>query len=389
MEAGQVSDPRVRVFTCTDVISYNPGNADRPQRIQVCYEFVKKCFSVEDLPSVEENLRKAEKLAMRIHKRRYVEYLRDVPKSVPVIPETFYVRDAFNYADARRSTPSPLRHHARPEHAGYWIFDSDTPLMEDTYETALMSLLCAHSAAEWAFRRGCGAIAYSLGRSPGHNASYSVGGGYCLFNNAFTAACTLCEQWKEEAGIGPIKYIVIVDLDFHHGNGTWSLVQKHGDLPIKCVNIYADNDLGYEPYFIEYCIRNHENVDLDFKALDFPIDPQAPNAREEAELFLKKTFMVLSGLLGERDMLGGVVVSLGLDMHILDDLTGGVLGVDESWYHQAGKTIREAVEGKCPVVVVQEGGYDPWSARRCVEAFFRGLAPAPGDSDKGVVAARI
>ena len=55
-------------------------------------------------------------------------------------------------------------------------------------------------------------LAYGLCRPPGHHAGRILIGGYCFFNNAAIAAEAVVARGAER--------VAILDVDFHHGNGT-------------------------------------------------------------------------------------------------------------------------------------------------------------------------
>jgi acetoin utilization deacetylase AcuC-like enzyme len=55
-------------------------------------------------------------------------------------------------------------------------------------------------------------------RPPGHHAGPAVCGGYCFFNNAAIAA--RCLQSETTLAGGEISKVAILDIDYHHGNGS-------------------------------------------------------------------------------------------------------------------------------------------------------------------------
>lgn len=65
--------------------------------------------------------------------------------------------------------------------------------------------------------------AFCIVRPPGHHASASVGMGFCLFNNVVIGALYALKNY-------PIKRVLIVDWDLHHGNGTEDLVKSNPDI---------------------------------------------------------------------------------------------------------------------------------------------------------------
>ena len=80
--------------------------------------------------------------------------------------------------------------------------------------------------------------AFALCRPPGHHAGADYLGGYCYLNNAAIAA-----QAAIDAGR---KRVAILDVDYHHGNGTQDIFYARGD--VLFVSIHADPRMDY-PYF--------------------------------------------------------------------------------------------------------------------------------------------
>ena len=81
--------------------------------------------------------------------------------------------------------------------------------------------------------------AYGLCRPPGHHAARSMYGGYCFFNNAAIAAEAIVRATGER--------VAILDVDYHHGNGSQQIFWRRGD--VRYVSIHADPDRDY-PYFL-------------------------------------------------------------------------------------------------------------------------------------------
>jgi acetoin utilization deacetylase AcuC-like enzyme len=76
-----------------------------------------------------------------------------------------------------------------------------------------------------------------LCRPPGHHCGTDYLGGYCYLNNAAIAA---------EAAVSAGRRVAILDIDYHHGNGTQDIFWTRGDVPF--VSIHADPRTDY-PFF--------------------------------------------------------------------------------------------------------------------------------------------
>jgi len=120
--------------------------------------------------------------------------------------------------------------------AGYWCFDTATPIVAGTYVAARAAVDVALTAADLVL---AGETAtYGLCRPPGHHAARSLFGGYCFFNNAAIVA----EDLVRRTG-GPVA---VLDVDYHHGNGTQQIFYARGDV-LYC-SIHADPDRMF-PYY--------------------------------------------------------------------------------------------------------------------------------------------
>ncbi|KAF9650029.1 Arginase/deacetylase [Thelephora ganbajun] len=148
----------------------------------------------------------------------------------PLFPETF-------------SNPKFAPHFtiARPPRnligkAGYYCFDLSCPITADTYTSVLASATVTLTAAKELLS---GESVFALSRPPGHHAGTSVSGGYCYFNNVAIVARYL---QREPGGLTHSK-IAILDIDYHHGNGTQEIF--YSDPSVVYVSLHAELDYPY------------------------------------------------------------------------------------------------------------------------------------------------
>ena len=128
-----------------------------------------------------------------------------------------------------------------PQHiagrSGYRALDTSTPIVEGTYAAARAAVDVALTAVDLVL--GGDRAAYGLCRPPGHHAARSMYGGYCYFNNAAIAAEAIARATGEP--------VAILDVDYHHGNGTEQIFWRRGD--VLYVSLHAHPDREY-PYFL-------------------------------------------------------------------------------------------------------------------------------------------
>ena len=109
-----------------------------------------------------------------------------------------------------RSDVEPANFVAR---LGSYSMDNGSPMAAGTWAAAKAGAAAAVSAA--ALLAGGVRAAFCAKRPPGHHAGAYFMGGYCFLNNAAVAAQALHAQ-------GSVR-VAIVDVDYHHGNGTQSV----------------------------------------------------------------------------------------------------------------------------------------------------------------------
>jgi acetoin utilization deacetylase AcuC-like enzyme len=121
--------------------------------------------------------------------------------------------------------------------AGQYSLDNSTPLTSATWSAAYGSAQSALSALDAAL--GGERSAFALCRPPGHHAGADYLGGYCYLNTAAIAA-----QAARDAGLARVA---ILDIDYHHGNGTQDIFWQRGD--VFFASIHADPSTDYPFYW--------------------------------------------------------------------------------------------------------------------------------------------
>lgn len=167
-----------------------------------------------------------------VHDPDYVAFLKDAPR---LWREAGRPGEAIPYAFpvvGRR----PLRLDRIDALLGRYSFDATTPITPDTWTAAYWSAQTAIAATD-AVLNGDRA-AFALCRPPGHHAGADYCGGYCHLNVAAIAA-----QAARDAGRGRVA---ILDIDYHHGNGTQDIFRARGD--VFFASIHADPATDY-PFF--------------------------------------------------------------------------------------------------------------------------------------------
>jgi len=213
---------------------------------------------------------------------------------------------------------------------GTYAFSADSPLTGGTWKAARESVNVALSAAA-AIRDGEKA-AFALTRPPGHHAAHDVFGGFCYLNNAAIAA-----QWLRDAGLRP----AILDVDYHHGNGTQSIFYRRSD--VYFCSIHADPAFAY-PHFLGFAGETGEG-DGEGTNLNLPL-PDGTEWGHYDEALLRAIEAVKA--FGP-DV---VLVSLGVDTYIEDPIAG--FRLKSADYLRLGARLADLHR---PVLFLFEGGY--------------------------------
>ncbi len=237
--------------------------------------------------------------------------------------------------------------------AGFWGLDSAAPLVAGTYPAARAAVDVALTTVDLVLAGAT--AAYGLCRPPGHHAARSMYGGYCFFNNAAIAAEAIVRTTGER--------VAILDVDYHHGNGSQQIFWRRGD--VRYVSIHADPDRAY-PYFLGRADETGEG-DGAGENLNIPLRAGATN-----DEYLVAVDRALGAIV---DVPGSIiVVSLGFDSYGLDPIGDFALTTDV--YHAIGR--RVAATGR-RLVILQEGGYHRPSLGQNARAWLRGVEGRPFD----------
>jgi acetoin utilization deacetylase AcuC-like enzyme len=120
---------------------------------------------------------------------------------------------------------------------GAHAIDATTPITAESWRASYASAQSALAATHAVL--GGERAAFALCRPPGHHAGADYCGGYCHLNTAAIAA-----QAARDAGI---ERVAILDIDYHHGNGTQDIFWARGD--VFFASIHADPATDYPFYW--------------------------------------------------------------------------------------------------------------------------------------------
>ncbi len=246
------------------------------------------------------------------------------------------------FEDPRAAAPADLRELRRVHRQTFLEFfrdlkegflDPETAVHPETWDIALLAAGATIQATRAAAAEGRPAVV--LVRPPGHHAGPDYGGGFCYLNNVAAAAADQVAQGRR---------VAILDYDAHHGNGTSEIFEDEAAvlyISTHQFGIYpgtgAAEDVGKGE-------GRGFNVNIPFSAgcgdesfrmaFDQIVEPVVREYKPEL-----------------------ILVSLGIDAHYRDPLTGLSLsspGYVDLMTRSAGLA-KELCDNR--FVVVLEGGY--------------------------------
>jgi acetoin utilization deacetylase AcuC-like enzyme len=264
---------------------------------------------------------------LRVHESDYIRFLGEA--------WTLWREDGRDFPALPSFWKAPGMRDKEPEtidgKLGHFSFDAGCCIVEGTWDAVRSSADVALTGVE--LMRSGETSAFALCRPPGHHAHAGTMGGYCYINNACVAA-----QALRDKGAGRVA---ILDVDYHHGNGTQSIFYERPDV-LVC-NIHGHPAQEY-PYFLGYADETGGGAGEGFN-FNYP-------------LRWGTTFEAWAGALEEackRVTAFGpdvIVVSLGVDTFKDDPISQ--FRLDSPDYLKIGARIAKLDK---PTLFVMEGGY--------------------------------
>jgi acetoin utilization deacetylase AcuC-like enzyme len=231
---------------------------------------------------------------------------------------------------------------------GQYSLDSASPVSAGTWGSAYWAAQAALAAVHDVL---AGApTSFALCRPPGHHAGADYLGGYCYINNVAVAA-----QAARDAGH---DRVAILDIDYHHGNGTQDIFYERDD--IFFASIHADPSTDY-PFYWGHADERGEGVG-EGATLNLPL-PRGTGV-PDYEPALDRALAAISDHGASL-----LLVSFGADTFEGDPISQFKLRTAD--YPPLARRIAQL---GLPLAVVMEGGYATDALGGNVAAFLDGLA---------------
>jgi acetoin utilization deacetylase AcuC-like enzyme len=264
----------------------------------------------------------------RVHSREYLEFLEHAHERWRAATGLDDHSEAAAYARPIRDQP-----HVELEHIiaqlGWYSHDTD-PVLSGTWAASVAAVDVTLTAWE-AVADGSERVAYALARPPGHHAAADSLAGYCYLNNAAIAA----QAWTDRGA-----RVAIVDVDYHHGNGTQQIFYDRDD--VLFLSIHADPAFEY-PFFLGFADERGWGAGEDCNR-NFPLP--AGTAWDAYAAALTPALAAVAKFAPD-----AVIVSLGVDTAREDPDLFDLVADD---YPRLGAALAALDR---PTLIVQEGGY--------------------------------
>ena len=215
---------------------------------------------------------------------------------------------------------------------GYYALACETTISNGTWEAAYASAQVALTGAR---RLNDGAKAvFSLCRPPGHHATTDMYGGYCFVNNAAVAAQHLLDTGA--------KRIAILDVDFHHGNGTQDIFDARDD--VLFISLHGD-PMDAFPHFLGHADETGTGAGNGY-TVNYPLPPNTDFATWRSAL--QKALSHVADYAPDQ-----LIISLGVDTFETDPISFFKLKSEDFATYGA-----DIASLNLPTLFVMEGGYD-------------------------------
>ncbi len=212
-----------------------------------------------------------------------------------------------------------------------YTFDVCVPFVKGTWQAIRSAKDVALSGVDL-MHKGERAV-FSLCRPPGHHASQDMAGGYCYLNNAAIAA-------QAHLNMGA-KRVAILDIDYHHGNGTQAIYYDRADVFFASLHCRPEDEY---PFLMGYSTEVGKDAGKGYN-LNLPM-PRGTNYSVWGPALATALARIHNYA---PDVL---IVSLGVDSFAGDPVGGFELQSPD--YVTIGRVIGKA---DLPTHFVMEGGY--------------------------------
>ena len=296
---------------------------ERPERMEYILHEINSRNLGEVLKPQEKDL----KIVKKVHDSNYVEFLE---KAWIEWKNEGYQGEAIPTVWPSRSMNSKQIPNHIEGKLGYYCLANETSISQGSIDGAYEAVKVVLTATDMLKDEKS---LFALCRPPGHHASKDQYGGYCFFNNIAIAAERLIEKGANK--------IFILDIDFHHGNGTQAIFYNRSD--VFFASIHGDPKEAF-PHFLGYADEQGTGRGEGYN-INYPMEYGTPYI--EWTKALDNVIQIIKSFQPE-----ALLISLGVDTYEKDPISFFKLKSDD--FFDIGKKIASC---DLPTLFVMEGGY--------------------------------
>lgn len=325
-----------------------PSHLERPDRLNYCIEqLISKMPKTMIIGNITYSKNVLFDMIMRVHSEEHITNL------LQFVPLEYICRNCTirskskgmqlkEFIETSTICKTCKKHeNVRTDDTVYCYLDPDTYYTAHTFNIVLDGIGVLRQLLD-EMRLGS-KYGFAIIRPPGHHCE-NHGSGFCILNNALIAT-----KYAQEIGY---TNAFILDIDFHHGDGTQNLLQNNPDLTnIRFCSIHGHG-------FGVYPGTGSRDTNTD-NILNIPLaisihDDSTRNAITD-DFYLE----IIQGEVDEfimRDKPDIIIVSCGFDGHQNDTLQG--FNLSNNAY---GRIVSHLNTYNVPVLYVVEGGYNKYA----------------------------
>lgn len=321
---------------------------EKPERINYCVDELKKSLPKEKFIKNTVPKTTTLKLLLDVHENEYIQSI------IHAIPRTYICRKCKKNMDSNLLTFSEFIEQFKKcktceenitEGDIFCHLDSDTYFTGKTFGIVLEGIGVLKILLD-EFKTNLVKHGFALIRPPGHHCA-NKGKGFCVVNNVVIAS-----KYAQKIGY---KKIFILDIDFHHGDGTQELIKDMED-------IYFCSLHGYGTAVYPGTGSRKENNE---KILNIPLEIEACAS---SRTYINDDYYlnIIDGEVKEfinKCSPSVIIVSCGFDGHQDDPLEG--FNLTDDAYSRITNSLKQY---DVPLLFVTEGGYSVNAISRCVNS---------------------
>ena len=296
---------------------------ERPERMEYILHEINSRKLGEVLKPQEIDL----KIVKKVHDSNYVEFLEQA--WIEWKNEGYQGEAIPTVWPSRSMNSKQIPNHIEGK-LGYYCLANETSISQGSIDGAYEAVKVVLTATDMLKDEKS---LFALCRPPGHHASKDQYGGYCFFNNIAIAAERLIEKGANK--------IFILDIDFHHGNGTQAIFYNRSD--VFFASIHGDPREAF-PHFLGYTDEQGTGRGEGYN-INYPME--YGTSYIEWTKALDNVIQIIKSFQPD-----ALLISLGVDTYEKDPISFFKLKSDD--FFDIGKKIASC---GLPTLFVMEGGY--------------------------------